>query len=420
MPSRVDFDERAVVGWLLDDSKNAAYGLPKLGHHWFSDLRLRAVVSAASEVLASGKAVNVLTVFHQLLTDGEAETVGGAEFISQLPTYAVCRGAFDYMAGILREHAAARAYEQLGVKLTANPANGAKELAAFQASLPGQMDAEWSVGVAIDQIVDELDSRCMGNRGLLGVSCGYRELDKITDGIEPGAFWVVAARPSVGKTTLLLNMMLRISARCGLFSLEMGKKQIVKRLWFARSRVAMSKFWFDEMEFQRLKAGRIALQKMGLAIPGNANAKLGNLISEAHRMAASGVRVIFIDYLQLIEPDGARMDNRTAEITRVSNRLKRLARELQVPIVAACQLNRDAGKEGVAPQLHHLRDSGAIEQDADLVLMLQPNGEGFVEVAVKKNRNGPVPPPFRWEFDKSCAWIGEACDRTAAGGSVAK
>jgi len=244
--------------------------------------------------------------------------------------------------------------------------------------------------------------------GLMGIPTHYRNLDKIIFGLRPGELIIVAARPSMGKTSLALSLAQNISLRggksIGIFSLEMGKEQLVERLFCGMLGVDSRKLNTGELsdeDFSRIGHVMDELSKAKLYIDDSAGGNLNELKSKARRLQIEhGLDLIIIDYLQLMSTGkSAYMGNRVQEISEISRALKGLARELNVPIIALSQLSRAVeNRPGKIPQLADLRESGAIEQDADIVLMMyredyyeEDSGRpGITDIFIRKHRNGPT------------------------------
>ena len=249
-------------------------------------------------------------------------------------------------------------------------------------------------------------------RSLTGTPSGYVDLDELTGGMQPGELLILAARPSMGKTALALNMAENIAVRgepVGLFSLEMSSNQIVQRLLSARSGVSgqsLRRNSLNDRDFQALFAACDELRKAPIFIDDTPGLTLMQLRAKARRMKQKfNIQSLYIDYLQLMT-SGSRSESRQQEVSELSRGVKALARELNVPIIALSQLNRAAEqREGHRPRMSDLRESGSIEQDADVVMMLHreeyyhrdeawieanPDKRGLAELILAKQRNGPT------------------------------
>ncbi len=257
--------------------------------------------------------------------------------------------------------------------------------------------------------VDYLEKLQKGDQGALGLSTGYEDVDRLITGLRPGEMIVIAARPSIGKTALALNMAASIALgtpphSVGVFSLEMPAQQLVLRLLCSDARIGLSEVREGAMTTARwleLMAASQRLRDARMVIDDSGGIDILELKNKARRMKRDyGIAVLFIDYLQLIQVSGMnRNANRENEVARMSGSIKALAKELEIPIVVLAQLNRQAEQPGQRPRLAHLRESGAIEQDADVVALLHRDRDEQLdrekaqrgvaaELIVAKNRNG--------------------------------
>jgi len=264
---------------------------------------------------------------------------------------------------------------------------------------------------AINQIEDFHQRQGM----LTGVGTGFPDLDKMTSGLHPGEMIVIAARPSMGKTSLAMNIAEHVAVDqrlpVGVFSLEMTAESLVLRMLCSRSRVNLRNVrdgFLAERDFPKLTGSAGKLANAPLFIDDSSGLSILQLRAKARRMAQQhGVKLFVIDYLQLLHSTARRAENRQQEIADISNGIKSLAKELSVPVIVLSQLNRELEKRGpgMRPQLSDLRESGAIEQDADLVGLLyrekeakeaEENEPDFAQEAlpvtlyIAKQRNGPT------------------------------
>jgi replicative DNA helicase len=257
--------------------------------------------------------------------------------------------------------------------------------------------------------VDYLEKLQKGDQGALGLSTGFEDVDRLITGLRPGEMIVIAARPSIGKTALALNMAASIALgtppqAVGMFSLEMPAQQLVLRLLCSDARIGLSEVREGAMTTARwleLMAASQRLRDAKMVVDDSGGIDILELKNKARRMKRDyNIAVLFIDYLQLIQVSGMnRNANRENEVARMSGSIKALAKELEIPIVVLAQLNRQAEQPGQRPRLAHLRESGAIEQDADVVALLHRDRDEQLdrekaqrgvaaELIIAKNRNG--------------------------------
>ncbi len=248
------------------------------------------------------------------------------------------------------------------------------------------------------------------HKGLVtGVPTGFTDLDEMTSGLQPSDLVIVAARPSMGKTSLVLNIAQHVGLHHGLtvgvFSLEMSKEQLFLRMLTSEARIDAHRFrggFLNESDYGRLSHALGTLAEAKVFIDDSASIGVLEMRAKARRLAAEhGLHLLVIDYLQLMQGRG-RFDNRQQELASISRSLKGLAKELNVPVVALSQLSRaPEARSDRRPQLSDLRESGALEQDADVVLFIYraemydreetaPEDEGVAELIVGKQRNGPT------------------------------
>lgn len=401
----MSIDEEQVVAYALVNPK---YALSRVDVEWLEDSKNRMIIGAAKRLQGASHPVTESSIFRHLYNAGEIDI---APYLGHLIAQASCQSAFDYHLSLLKAEATERIYAQIGEELKAHPEKAGETLANISDRIPKLDSENENVGEALDQIMNKLDAITSRSDVMLGTTTSYGRLNKLTNGFQPGQLWIVAARPSVGKTTLALNMMLRLDNPTALISLEMTQEECLYKLMFAQARVQFPEpgIPLDQNDQNRLGKARIAIQARNLLISCCRSVLFSNIAIEATALHRKGARVIFVDYLQLIHADNLKKnETRATEIAYVSGGLKRIARELQIPIVAACQLNREAAKEGVMPDLNHLRDSGSIEQDADVVLMLHQDPEVTTKlhVLIRKNRSGPIG-KFELTFDKTQGRITE-------------
>lgn len=319
-------------------------------------------------------------------------------------------------AQVVRERAMLRELAEMARKAHEEALEGSEDAAAIiertEKALMGLQQRsrkEEGYAPAPDVVADTMVEieQMLANRGALpGISTGFPELDAMMGGLRRGNLYLIAGRPSMGKTSMMLNVaaeaVLREAARTVIHSLEMPDTSIMQRLLAMEATVNMQAFTNGTVTTaaaQRLREAAEKLAAAPLKIDDNGSLTLGSLRSQARREAArEGLDVLMVDYLQLMS-SGEREENRTNEMSRISRGLKLLARELDVPVVALSQLNRTVEARGnKRPLLSDLRESGSLEQDADVVMFLYrdeyydpgSSDKGMGEVIIAKQRNGPV------------------------------
>ena len=377
----------------------------------------RAVFRAIESLFGTGEPVEPITVIERLTKDGELETAGGRVAVLDLMETPFIAASFRTYAQMVRETAIQRRLLQVGQQIEKMVAQREGETSAMLQDAEtlvyglSQKDVRGDFARAHELVIrgiERLTAAEESGTGLTGVATGFTDLDRTVGGLQPGNVIVVAARPSMGKTALALGMAehaaLTQERSVAIFSLEMSGDELIQRLLASTAIV----------DAGRIRAGRLApedwsrigraadrLSAARLFIDDSEGVSVGEMRSKTRRLKSrEGLDLVIVDYIQLMEGTGHRRDeNRVQELSTISRGLKMLARDLEVPIICVSQLNRapDA-RNDKRPMLSDLRESGAIEQDADLVLMIyrddyyNPDSEekGVAEVLVAKNRHGPT------------------------------
>lgn len=372
----------------------------------------RTIFATAKALHDAGKAVDLLTVFDSLEARGETERAGGIAYLGELGNCGFLAGNAKAYARTIRERATLRGLQQTASDiLTAcatpagrSPAEIAAEAEASMQALVDHTDTAPSLlQDALCDVLADVQERMERGGQLAGLATGFRRFDEMTGGLESGQLVIVAARPAMGKTVLACNIATEAAASgtsVVIFTLEMVRDEIAKRILAARSGVsvqAMRSGTRDRDHWDRMSAVTGTTGSWKLFIDDTPAVSVAYVRAKARRIQREhGLGLVVIDYLGLMRGTG---DNRTQEVGSVSRGLKALAKELKVPVIALAQLNR--GNEARAdkkPTLADLRDSGEIEQDADIVAMLHreseyrdaPELEGLAHLLIRKNRNGPT------------------------------
>jgi replicative DNA helicase len=416
--------ERALLGCLLLDAKAA---LPELlARHpdparYFDDERHTQIFETITTLAQAGRPVDTATVGLAMKTDGEdLAYLGGLPDASPSPANVV------YFADELREAWTKRQVAAVCASAMAKAQDGAPAddlLAKLQAdvlALAGQTvgNADFTVKEGLRAVVDELEAAHTNKGRLRGLATGFARLDSITRGLRPGQLVVIGARPATGKTSLAMNIAEHVAVDQGkpvlVFSLEMTKQELLHRMTLSRAKIPATRAEMGELtasEIQSITNTTAAIAKAPLRICDFAAIPLHRLAVIARRTAFeyhNALALVIVDYIQLMKPGTNRKDgNRNLEMAEISGGLKALAKEVALPVIALSQLSRDHDRDGRQPRLSDLRDSGAIEQDADLVALLhseKPDDDpALVNVIVAKNRTGPTgkfPLRFRKSFTR--------------------
>ncbi len=366
------------------------------------------------------KEVDLVSVAHQLRTEEKLDAVGGEVFLAELEGAIATTVNMEAWCLILRKYAMLRKMidvcsESL-LKCYDSDADAGTLIETIETDIFRVRGEEESNSIfGIQELIKgefkELMAILEGKKEV-GIPTGYAQLDNYTGGLKPGEMFVLAARPSIGKTTLALNVVRNLvlptksphPRRVAFFSLEMTAEQIARRLLCTEAGMPESVFWnktFNNNDLSKLTGAVSAFQKAKLFIDPTAGLTIAELRAKARRLKMKeNIDVIVIDYLQLMHADG-RTDSRQQEVAEISGGIKKLAKDLKVPILVLAQLNREVDKTagaGAKPKLAHLRESGTIEQDADIVTFLHRNRDDAKNLAdgkstealwiIEKNRNG--------------------------------
>ena len=380
----------------------------------------QVIFDAIIELYSKGEPSDPITIADHLKKKGSLEEVGGKTFIHSLISNIPLAANAEYYGRIVRNHSilrkliyAATNIATMGYEVPEDlvaTVDKAQELIFSIYQDLNQGNNKNSIAVMKDiapEVFDEVEKLHEAGSDVSGIPSGYIELDKYTLGFQKSDLIIIAARPGMGKTSLVLGMALNITLKeklpVALFSLEMSKHQVGQRLMSAQSRIDLQRFRDGKIkEDEWTKLGR-AVEKLAeckLYVDDTAFLTVMDLRSRARMMASTyGIKMIIVDYLQLMQSTSNYRGNKVQEITEISQNLKSIAKELNIPVIAVSQLSREVEKrESKRPQLADLRESGSIEQDADLVVFVyrdeyydeNSNKKGEADLIIAKHRNGPT------------------------------
>jgi replicative DNA helicase len=418
--------EQGVLGCvLLSPNESLGECITKLreGAEVFYDLRHQTIFIALTEMYDAQEAIDLITLQQRLKDKQLLEQVGGIAYLSTLPDAVPSAANLAYYVDIVQEKYLLRKMIQTCTGVVGRVYEFEGEVDALMDEVErdilriseSRVQANTSpikdlVKKAINTIEDFHQRQGM----LTGVGTGFSDLDKMTSGLHAGEMVVIAARPSMGKTSLAMNIAEHVAIEqrlpVGVFSLEMTAESLVLRMLCSRSRVNLRNVregFLAERDFPKLTGSAGKLATAPLFIDDSSGLSILQLRAKARRMAQQhGIKLFVIDYLQLLHSTARRAENRQQEIADISNGIKSLAKELSVPVIVLSQLNRELEREkNRKPRLSDLRESGAIEQDADVVgLLYKPSSEDEeaadagnseqdavpVNLLIAKQRNGPT------------------------------
>ncbi len=416
--------ERAVLGAVMVDGDAYPAISEILKPESFYEKRNQRVFNAVQSLAMEEKPVDVLTVTNRLKETGELEEVGGPYYVAKLCESVTSSSHIEYHAAIIAQKYLARQLisftSQIQTQAFDETADIEQLMQTAEASLfelsQNNMKKDFTqIDPVIRQAYEMLHLAAKRTDGMSGIASGFRDLDKMTSGWQNSDLVIIAARPAMGKTAFALTMAKNIAVDqkvpMAFFSLEMSNVQLVNRMIVN----------VCQIEGEKIRNGQLAPYEWGqldykinqlfgapLYVDDTPSLSIFELRSKARRLVREhGIKILMIDYLQLMNASGAKFGSRQEEVSTISRSLKGLAKELNIPIIALSQLNRGVeqreGNEGKRPQLSDLRESGAIEQDADMVLFIHrpeyyhiykdENGRdlhGMAQIIIAKHRNGGV------------------------------
>ncbi len=407
--------ERSVLGAILlrNEVINEAVEIIK-PEHFYRDAH-RLIYDKMIALGDRGRAIDLVTLTEELGRAGKLEEIGGPAYIASLVDGVPRSDSAGHYASIVKEKAMRRSLIFAANKILASAFTAEEEADDLvddaERSVFEIADSSLRSGfVPLKKLVEESFQtleKLQEHKGLVtGVPTGFDQLDEMTSGLQPSDLIIVAARPSMGKTSFTLNIAQHVGTKTdmtvGFFSLEMSKEQLFMRMLTSEARIDAHRFrsgFLGEQDYERLATALGTLEAARVFIDDSAAIGVLEMRAKARRLKAEhGLHLLVIDYIQLMQGRG-RFDNRQQELASISRALKGLAKELHVPIVALSQLSRapDARADH-RPQLSDLRESGALEQDADVVLFIyredqyerKDETEGTAEIIIGKQRNGPT------------------------------
>ena len=429
--------EQAVLGALMIDRDAYSVVCEMLYPESFYEPRNQKVYAAIRDLAMAEKPIDIITVTDQLKKAGDLEDVGGPVYITELSSRVSSSANIDYHARIIAQKFLARQLIQFASDVETKAFDETIDVdelmqhaegALFELSQKNMKKDYTQIDPVIKNAIEVIQKAASNKDGLTGVPTGYHKLDDVTSGWQASDLVIIAGRPAMGKTSFALSMAKNIAADykvpMAFFSLEMSNVQLVNRLISNCCEIQGSKILNGQLqpdEWERLDQRVNDLMGAPLYIDDTPGLSVFELRTKARRLVREhGVKIIMIDYLQLMNANGMRFSSRQEEVSTISRSLKGLAKELDIPILALSQLNRGVeareGLEGKRPQLSDLRESGAIEQDADMVLFVHrpeyyhiyqdDNGRdlhGMAQIIIAKHRKGAtgdVLLTFRGEFTR--------------------
>lgn len=408
--------EAAILSAMLIDSDVVSKGIEKIKEEFLYRNAHKIIFRTMEELFNESIEIDILTMINRLERNNLLEKIGGIPYLNEIADFVVSSANFDYHLNIVTEQALLRHLILASKGIIESCYTAAKpvktivdeaEQAIFAiAELPSHQGFQ-RIDLISAEVLHTIDQIASTKIPVTGVSTGFSDLDRLTGGFRPGQFIILAARPAMGKTSLALNIAshaaVNLNKKVGIFTMEMAADEVIMRMFSSASEVNMDSmlkgYGMNEEKLIRimqasevLSTRQIFIDESGTNTPLDIRAKTRRLAAEV-----GGLDLIVIDYLQLMTLPRDK-DNRQQEISEISRALKILAKDMKIPVLALSQLNRAAEtREDKRPKLADLRESGAIEQDADLVMFIyrdeyyypdKTEKPGIAEIIVSKNRHG--------------------------------
>ena len=407
--------EMAVLGSMLLDQESISQAIELLSIDCFYKESHKKIYSAVIKLFDENKGVDMITLIEELKKTNSLDAVGGPAYITSLTSCVPTSASLIHYAKIVKEKMLLRKLINAATQIVSETYDASKEVdniidraeqLIFDVSST-KVESKFSpLREIIKNSIETIDNLYQRKENITGIATGFRDLDIKTAGLQPSDLIVIAGRPSMGKSALASCIAEHVGVveklPVAFFSLEMAKEQLVQRMLCSHARVDAHKVrtgFLSQADWPRLVSAAGKLSEAPIYIDDSPGLSVLEIRAKARRLKAQfDIKLMVLDYLQLMQGP-AKADNRQQEISEISRSLKALARELNVPLIAISQLSRAVEQRSDRrPQLSDLRESGAIEQDADLVILLlreeyyNPTDEnkGIAEVIIAKQRNGPV------------------------------
>ena len=405
--------------------------------------RHRFIFEAMTAISSRGDSIDSVTVSTQLANAEKLEMIGGRDYLGELVEQSPAAAHLESYAKIIQDKHTRRRLQTAGTAIAEISTEGEKDIEQvideserelFEITQTHTHARYKEICEAIPNLVQEIITVSENSGQHRGIPTGYEKIDNALSGLHPSDLVILAARPSVGKTSLALDIARRSASKhdtqVGIFSLEMSTAQLIERLLATESRLDAWRMRTGKMQsqedFSALNEAADRLQKLPIFIDDRSGMSTLTIRSTARRMKREhDIKLLIVDYLQLITPhEGRNNDSMVQHITEVSRTLKQIARELSLPVLALSQLSRDVEKRDGKPRLSDLRDSGSIEQDADVVMFLHRRTDQMYEgesdntpvptdLMIAKHRNGPTG-NVSLQFDQKHATFTEIANKEYA------
>ncbi len=409
--------ERSVLGAMLLDTAALDAMLEQLKPEDFYQAAHTDIFEAMRSIRANGNAVDIVTLSNALERSGKLESAGGSVYLTELMNFVPTAANAQHYEKIVEEHSIQRALIRVGNEMIRDGMNDRRDVEEslndaerkiYDISMRKTEETLSPAKEIVPDTINQIGEIVRRKGKLTGIATGFSKLDRLTNGLQKSDLIILAARPAMGKSAFAMNIAqyaaLHDNRAVAVFSLEMSKEQLMMRIMCTEASVDSQKIKdgsVNDTEMQRLMEVAEPLQNSRLFIDDSAGATVASIRSKCRRLKAQqGLDLVIIDYMQLMQGTGAggrKNDNRQQEISDMTRAMKLLARELDLPIILLSQLNRGPElRQDHRPMISDLRESGSIEQDADMVILLyraavyDENAGLESEAIVAKNRHGPI------------------------------
>lgn len=414
-PQNIDA-EQAVLGAIFLEPEALVTATEKLSSEDFYRAAHQRIFNVMIHLAEKGEPVDLVTVTAELHNRKWLEEIGGVSYLSDLANSVPTAANVGYYSKIVEEKSLLRRLIRVATNIAADGYAEEDEVDAIlneaektilEVSHKKNSGAFVSIKDVLVEAYDNIEKLQNRTGEITGIPTGFSELDRITAGFQRNDLIIVAARPSVGKTAFALNIAQNVATKTdeniAIFSLEMGASQLVMRMICAEGNIDAQRLrtgTLQEEDWTKLTMAMGSLSKAGIYIDDTPGIRVNDIRAKCRRLKQEkGIGMVLIDYMQLIRGDGRSGENRQQEVSEISRSLKGLARELEVPVIALSQLSRGVeSRQDKRPMMSDIRESGSIEQDADIVAFLyrddyydkETENKDIIEIIIAKQRNGPV------------------------------
>ena len=408
--------EQAVLGAVLLDGESLVTAMERLTGDDFYRTGHRYIFDAMISLADGDEPVDLVTLTAKLQGRGQLDEVGGVTYLSELANAVPTAANIDYYAQIVEEKSMLRRLIRAATQIVTNGYASEDDVGGLLSEAEARIleisnrrggNGFISIRDVLMEVFEKVEFLSQNKGGTTGIASGFRDLDKMTSGFQRSDLIIVAARPSVGKTVFALNIAQNVGVReketVAIFSLEMGASQLVQRMICAEANVDATRLrtgFLEPDDWEKMTMAIGSLSEANIYIDDSPSVTVSDIRAKCRRLKKErGLGMILIDYLQLIHGRSKNGENRQQEVSEISRTLKQIARELEVPVIALSQLSRGVEqRQDKRPMMSDLRESGSIEQDADIVAFLyrddyynqESEKKNIIEIIIAKQRNGPV------------------------------